>query len=356
MKKIILLLLIITFINSVSLSAAAGELPFTLSGDLKIKYIYQLADKNHLDQTDFTLQIEKNFAYTAGFYLQFGLESYSQYLRGDKAIKTDLLIKEGYFDYYTENIDWRAGRQILNWGSSYNLKPSNYFNPIDPGAINPLESREGIEALQARYYLKNNQEITAVIGLRDSIDDPQQALKFTKRRWQGFDLSFSLFSGQQLEAIKSKYYPEVKKAAFDLRGDITKKDIGIFSEIVYSNFKAELFNNSLEAVIGFDYKFKNNFYLLGQYYYQEKIKNNLDNSQIISIHAERPFWQFHNWEADLLYDLNSKFLLLRPKLIYSLAEGLELEAGAVFKTEAQGQSRLDKLTEELIYIGINSYF
>lgn len=356
MKKIIILLLIISFINLISLSAAAAELPFSLAGDFKTKYIHQLEDENHLDQTDFTLEIEKDFSYSAGFYLQLKLESYSQYSGKTKDRETELLIEEGYFDYYTENIDWRAGKQIFNWGTSYNLKPSNYFNPIDPGAINPLESREGIDALQARYYFQNNKDITAVVGLRDNVDDPQQAIKFTKRRWQGFDLSFSLFSGQQLEEFKANNYPEVVKAGFDLRGDIGRKNIGIFSEIVYSDFKKDFFNNSLETVIGFDYKFKNNLYLLAQYFYREKIRNDLDNSRIITIHAERPFWQFHSWDADLLYDLNSKFFVFRPKIIYSLAEGLEIEVGAIFKTEAENWSRLEQLNEELIYIGLNSYF
>ncbi|RCW60361.1 hypothetical protein [Halanaerobium sp. ST460_2HS_T2] len=356
MKKYLSLIILITLVTLCAFSTAAAELPFSLSGDFKTKYIYDLENENNLDQTELNLEIEKDFSYTGGFYLNLGLESYSEYLMNNKNRETELSIKEGYFDYYTENIDWRAGKQIFNWGSSYNIKPSNYFNPIDIGAINPLENREGINALQAKYYLNNVQHFTAVVGLREDINDFQQALKFTKRRWHGFDFSLSLFRGNELEKYNQNEYPKVTKAGFDITGDIGQKNIGIFSEVVYNDFKSPIFNDGLETVVGFDYKFGNNLYLLGQYYYQKRLFENIDDSQIISLHAEKPFWQFHSWEANLLYDLNSELIVLRPKIIYSLTEAMEIEAGAVLKANDDQRSQLARANEELIYLGINSYF
>jgi len=356
MKKYLSILILIIMLSLSGFAAAAAELPFALGGEFKTKYIYDLENENHLDQTNLKLEVEKDFSYSGGFYLNLALDSYSEYLRDSKERETEIYLKEAYFNYYTENIDWRAGKQILNWGSSYNINASNYFNPIDMGAINPLESREGINALQAKYYFANDRQLTAVAALRENIDDPQKALKFTKRRWQGFDFSFSLFSGNELQSYNQKDYAEVTKAGFDLTGDITDKNIGLFSEIVYNNFESEFFNDGLEAVIGFDYKFENNLYLLGQYYYQDNLLENMDKTKIISLHADRPFWQFHSWEANLLYDLNSEMLVFRPKIIYSLTEGLEIETGAVLKANEKNRSRLNALNDELFYLGINSYF
>lgn len=352
---LVIFFILLNLLSNYSLSQAA-ELPFLLSGSFKSKYIYELENKNHGDKTNFNLEIEKSLSNSAAFYLEFDFESYSQYLQNKKYRENELSLKEGYFDYYTKNIDWRAGKQILNWGSSYNIKPSNYFNPIELGAINPLENREAIDLIQAKYYLKNNKQLTAAAGIRDNIDDSQLALKFTKRRWQGFDLSFSVFQGEQLEAFKLNNYPKVNKIGFDLIGDIGPKNIGLFSELVYSNFKKEIFNDSYEAVIGFDYKFQNNLYLLGQFYYQEKLMRNLKDKKIISIHGSRPFLQFHSWEFNLLYELDSKLLIFRPKVFYSLTEALELEMGAVLKSNSDSQNRLNNLNQELIYIGLNSYF
>ncbi|MFW6273705.1 MAG: hypothetical protein ACOC17_02250, partial [Halanaerobium sp.] len=233
----------------------------------------------------------------------------------------------------------------------------------DLSAVNPLESREGINLIKAKYFLNNNKELTSILGLRDEVDKVQQGIKFTKRRYHGFDLSASYFNGNLLQPLpisaimqKNTFYPEAKKYGLDITGDISDKKIGVFSEAVYSKYKMKDLNDGIEFVGGFDYKFDNNLYLLAQFYFQEAILNNLDNRKIISIHADQPLRQFHSWEANLLYDLKTDLIVLRPKFIYSLAEALELEFGAAVKINEDEKSQLNQLNEELIYLGVNSYF
>lgn len=368
MKKIIYIIcsiLLITLITAgYNISAvSAEEFPFVLSGDFKARIIYNNEIEEFLDEEILRIQLKKDYNFTGGIYLDIELKNYSEFNGMNKNRETDLSLKEAYLDYYTENIDWRAGKEIINWGSSYNIKPSNYFNPIDLSAVNPLESREGINLIKAKYFLNNNKELTSILGLRDEVDKVQQGIKFTKRRYHGFDLSASYFNGNLLQPLpisaimqKNTFYPEAKKYGLDITGDISDKKIGVFSEAVYSKYKMKDLNDGIEFVGGFDYKFDNNLYLLAQFYFQEAILNNLDNRKIISIHADQPLRQFHSWEANLLYDLKTDLIVLRPKFIYSLAEALELEFGAAVKINEDEKSQLNQLNEELIYLGVNSYF
>lgn len=363
-RKFIYFICLIFILTALGISPNlnAEDLPFVISGDFNTKLIYNNELEEFLDEEILSIQLEKDYNFTGGIYLDLQLKSYSQYNGTAKNRETDLSLKEGYIDYYTKNIDWRAGKEIIDWGSSYNIKPSSYFNPIDLSALNPLESREGINLLKAKYYLEADKELSSILGLRDEVDKVQQGFRFTKRRWNGFDISASYFNGNLLQPLQMPQfggnivYAEAKKVGLDLRGDLGEKNVGVFSEAVYSFYEAENLNDGLEFVGGLDYKFNNNLYLLGQYYFQRALLAEAEDRELISIHADMPFWQFHSWELNLLYDLNSNLTVLRPKLIYSLAEALELEAGAVLKINEDKRSQLNQINEELIYLGVNSYF
>ena len=134
------------------------------------------------------------------------------------------------------------------------------------------------------------------------------------------------------------------------------KNIGFFSEFVYSDYQDSWLENTCELIIGLDYKFENNLYLLGQYYYHQLPLNQLDSNHLIMLRAEKPFAYFHNWELNLISDLQEGMTLIRPKLIFSLKEGLDLETGAVIKVNPQKESSLNQLNQELIYLSLSKYF
>ncbi|MFW6294421.1 MAG: hypothetical protein ACOC1M_01735, partial [Halanaerobium sp.] len=148
-KIICSILLIMLMTSGCNISAAsAGEFPFALSGDFKARIIYNNEIEEFLDEEILSIQLEKDYNFTGAVYLDIQLKNYTEFKGKNKNRETDLSLKEAYLDYYTENIDWRAGKEIIDWGSSYNIKPSNYFNPIDLSAVNPLESREGINLIK----------------------------------------------------------------------------------------------------------------------------------------------------------------------------------------------------------------
>jgi hypothetical protein len=48
--------------------------------------------------------------------------------------------------------------------------------------------------------------------------------------------------------------------------------------------------------------------------------------------------------------------LIRPKVIFSLKEGLDLESGAVIKVNQKKDSSLNHLNQELLYLSLSKYF
>jgi len=351
---ILTLTIILNSIYTLSLSAAP------LSGELSTSLIYEQEAEHWRDESYLELDYQHDLNFDINYYLKGALSFKSYYQQDEKERELDFELKEAYLNYYTELVDWRLGRQNFSWGSSYNLNPLNYFNPIDRKALDPFQARKAVDGISADFYPDFNWQLTGVLTKHAEIEDLQAAVQLIRRRWRGYDLTFSLFSGNSLNNIslprQDIFYPEVNKVGFDFKGDFSTKDIGLFSEFVYSDYQVSWLENTNELIIGMDYKFKNNLYLLGQYYYQELPLTQAEANQLLILRAERPFAYFHNWEINLISDLKEGMSIIRPKFIFSLNEGLELEAGAVFKVNQKRESSLNQLNQELVYLSLSKYF
>jgi hypothetical protein len=346
--------LLLSFLFSFNLSAAS------FWGELGTSAIYEQEAERWQDQSYLELDFQQDLSFDLNYYLKGALTFESYYQQGEKERDLDFELKEAYLNYYTEQIDWRLGRQSFSWGSSYNLNPLNYFNPIDRTALDPFQARKSVDGLRADFYPNFNWQLTGVLTNHAEIDELQSAVQLIRRRWQGYDLAFSLFSGNSLNLMSSPqqnlFYPKVNKVGFDFKGDFSSKNIGLFSEYVYTDYQDSWLGNTQELIVGMDYKFENNLYLLGQYYYQELPLAQADENQLLILRAERPFAYFHNWEINLITDLKEAMSLIRPRLIFSLKEGLELETGAVIKANQKQKSSLNQLNQELLYFSVIKYF
>ena len=352
--SILVLAFVLSLILTFNLAAAS------YSGELSTSVIYEQESEHWQDQSFLELDYQQDLSPDLNYYLKGALRLESYYQQDEKEREFEFELKEGYLNYYTQSIDWRLGRQNFSWGSSYNINPLNYFNPIDQSAIDPFQSRKAVDGIKAAYYPSFEWQLTGVLSQHAEIEDLQSAVQLIRRRWQGYDLAASVFSGNSLNAFphprQKVFYPEVNKFGFDFKGDFSSKNIGLFSEFVYSDYQSSILENTNELIIGMDYKFENNLYLLGQYYFQELPPSQLEANQILILRAEKPFGYFHNWEINLITDLKEGMSIVRPKVIFSLSEGLDLESGAVIKLNQKNESRLNRLNQELIYLSLSKYF
>ena len=350
--SILVLTLILSSIFSFKLTAAS------YSGELSTSIIYEQENERWQDQSFLELDYQHDLSFDLNYYLKGTLSLESYYQQSEKERELDFELKEAYLNYYTDQIDWRIGRQKFSWGSSYNINPLNYFNPVDRRALDPLSIRKAVDGIKADYYPNFEWQLTGVLTKHAEIDELQAAVKLVRRRWLGYDFAASIFSGNSLQEIplRRAFYPEVNKFGFDFKGDFSSKNIGLFSEFVYSDYQDSRLDNTNELIIGMDYKFENNLYLLGQYYYQELPPAQVEANQLLVLRAERPFQIFHSWELNLISDLKNGMYLIRPKVIFSLKESLDLETGAVIKVNQKRESSLNNLNRELIYISLSKYF
>lgn len=75
-------------------------------------------------------------------------------------------LREGYVEAGTGAWTWRVGRQIIAWGRSDRINPTDNLSPRDLSLLVPEdeEQRLGINALLARRTLDDNLSVTAVLA------------------------------------------------------------------------------------------------------------------------------------------------------------------------------------------------
>ncbi|HKJ67698.1 MAG TPA: hypothetical protein VKA68_07055 [bacterium] len=147
--SVIILLLIVP--------AGAVSQELGISGNYRGEFEILRQDSSYRHQHWLNLIFEKSLGQDAGMHLNVEFNNY-----GTDAVST--LIQEAYVDYYTDRIDWRFGKQVISWGSAYQLNPTGYFNPYDLTLITPGEKRLGVLAAAGRYYGPARIEVSGVIA------------------------------------------------------------------------------------------------------------------------------------------------------------------------------------------------
>ena len=114
---------------------------------------------------------DKNGIYTQSLYSHFGLNAtikagtygaaYAE-IRARTGFEFDdrfsaFELREGYADLYIGPLDIRAGKQILSWGASSFINPSDHFSPDDP----TFRSPERDDQRMGNWVLRTNMLISA---------------------------------------------------------------------------------------------------------------------------------------------------------------------------------------------------
>lgn len=246
MKKLIMPIILLTLLLSISVVEAyeIEAIELNIKGNLKESIFYNHDIEEWQSITVFDLELKRDFGFDKRIYLHPELE-YQYIIDGDDELAVDL--KEGYLDVYFDAVDLRVGKQLVNWGSSYKLNPTDKINPLDLTATDPSDAQLGVVAVTADYYYDYDTILTGVIvgdfvptlipqTLKDaqadevgnqifnqlmaqvqdptvvgmmmeklsvstvepeinSFDDLEYGIKLTRRDLFGYDVSVSAFSG-----------------------------------------------------------------------------------------------------------------------------------------------------------------
>ncbi len=129
-------------------------------------------------------------------------------------------------DFFIENLDLKAGKQRIAWGSADKLNPTDNINPFDMQDIFDINKRLPVDALKTTYYLPFDISFSAILS------------KFTPSLF-GWDTFFiaqyssdSIPEGFSLSKYDTIIYPEKKNFkdasfAFKLSGTVFNWDMSV---------------------------------------------------------------------------------------------------------------------------------
>ena len=166
-KKIIALVVLSLFLINLPVFAITEN----IGGKLEQEVIYNNETEKWQGKSLMELEYDQSFGFDKSIYLNTDI--YTNY---ENEAFTDLKIDldEAYFDLYLTNTDLRVGKQLINWGSAYEINPSSMSNPYDLTALNPTEEKLGVPAVKSKYYFNNTTSLTGVI-ITDFIESPVPA-------------------------------------------------------------------------------------------------------------------------------------------------------------------------------------
>ncbi|AGB40576.1 hypothetical protein Halha_0602 [Halobacteroides halobius DSM 5150] len=272
----------------------------------------------------------------------------------------------------------------------------NLLNKFNNKVATMVSEIKGINSLQSDIKEKviNN----PLDEVKDDVENTQAGFKVTKRGLKGFDVSATVYHGRdKLPIVDRDYlenqvndlirnyeeyvnqtndpegfatycdsnnktldsfilYPETNQVGIDVIGDIN--GIGVWSEVAYSMYEDDQFDNRIQATLGADYKFENNLYLVGQVYYQQGRLDSEADIKAFNVHFDKPVFTFHTIEANAIYEAESETYLIEPQFTYSLANSTELQIGGTYKeSNSDSQSSLiSNLGDDRIYTRLKVEF
>ena len=136
--------------------AGSSAQSLEVSGSYRGEFEMLEQDSSYRHQQWMNLQFDRSFGMKASMRMNLEFNTYDY-------DRTRPFFREAYVNYYTSNIDWRFGKQIISWGSAYKIKPTDYFNPYDFTTLMPGDRRTGITAVSAILYGPARTEVSGVV-------------------------------------------------------------------------------------------------------------------------------------------------------------------------------------------------
>lgn len=248
------------------------------------------------------------------------------------------LILNMYFDranihYSKDKIDFRLGRQRINWGISMAWNPNDIFNSYSFFDFD-YEERPGSDAVRFQYYTgpASSLEFAAKVNQNE---EATAAVKWLVNKWN-YDLQ--MIAG---EVDQKDYY-----AGMGWAGNIW--NLGFKGESAYfiPMDKKDSVGNVFIATTSLDYAFNNSLYLMAQVMYAQIP----DNSPIKSFEAyynaqlNAKYLSFTEWNifAQLSYPIT-------PLISASLSGMMYPQINGFFVNPMVSFSLADNLDASLVY-------
>lgn len=230
-----------------------------------------------------------------------------------------------FFDYRDDRINFRVGRQRINWGITTTWNPNDIFN-----AYNFLdfdyEERPGADGMTFKYNFRNLSGFELGYSNTGTSRGDIAALKYSFNK-SGYDVQFVTGWYRQHITVGAGWAGSIKDAGFkgEIQYFIQNKDSA----------------GHLNAVLEADYMFKSGWYLNGSFLFNEKgldkpvsnwqeidlklsPENLMPSKWNILVTAAREITPLLSVNTGMLYAPGTHLLILLPAVKYNIAANLDV--------------------------------
>ncbi len=364
LRKIVGALIFIIFIVT---SSAGQELEFSgyYENQLTVQELHDetfLQDYNKL-RLDLSAQVSENVSFNGDYVYRafhgetefnafdFIPESVIEAYAGEMGVAADSLRPEFAFEYEDENFldnayvtlylqgaTVRVGKQQIPWGSGYTWNPTDVFN--QKNILDPTYEKTGVEAYKVEVPFGDEGMLTGILSIDADWEASTKAAK-VKQHFLGFDLS-ACFVEKQQDGFDYFSFSETVERRRLYGGDFSGEllGLGFWGEGTYNQMENS--DDYGQYLVGFDYTFESELYLMVEYYRNELGETNKDQYDIndwmrlldadgenlaqdyVFLGQRYPITELLSWSNYLLVNINDGSGIVYPWLDYSFSDNTEL--------------------------------
>lgn len=229
--------------------------------------------RNQLMYGDFT----KDAGYNTGFETESYFLPLTYLLTYSDAGLLSLSADRAWMQYTHNNLEFKIGRQRINWGQTFVWNPNDIFNAYNFFDFDYVE-RPGADAVRAIYY----PNYTSTIEIAAKLDSAANVTAAGLYRFNTHGIDIQFIGGyysqpaSQNNLIKDKDTDWVAGAG--ITGDL--KGLSLRTEATYMLPTSESANQEDLFLwsIGLDYSFANELLVSGEFFYSSYVALSIGNS------------------------------------------------------------------------------
>ncbi len=247
-------------------------------------------------------------------------------------------LDNAYVTIYLQKATIRVGKQQLPWGSGYTWNPTDIFN--QKNILDPTYEKPGVEAYKLEVPFGEEGMLTGILSSGDDWEASTKAAK-VKQHFLGFDLSISFVEKQQEDFDYFSFTESVERRRLyggDFSGEIL--GLGFWGEGAHNQMEDS--DDYGQYLVGLDYTFQSEFYLMVEYYRNENGETDADAYDIndwmrlldadgenlaqdyVFLGQRYPLTELLNWSNYVLFNINDGSGIVYPWFGYSFNDNTEL--------------------------------
>lgn len=246
-------------------------------------------------------------------------------------------LDNAYITYYSDDFNFRIGKQQLAFGTGYTWNPTDIFN--QKNVLDPTYEKEGISALKFEYKFSMMGKVTAIMALEENWKSSSKMIN-VKEHFGEFDINLNA-AEYQINEIDFYNLSEVSNKEWQIGFSTSGQIFGTGIWIEGANYLREDDYNEYQALIGLDYTFENGLYLMSEFLINSRGSDDKDYSindwleyferpnavlgkSYLMVGERYQITDLINWENYVIYNLSDNSGVIYPSVTASLSNNTEL--------------------------------